>query len=132
MEYLTAEELLLIHFEAIREFGGSFEVLDLEKLQSCLESPRQTMFGKDLYSSLVSKAAILFYLLIKNHPFMDGNKRTAVLALSECLKRNGCNLSVDDDEFYQFTIAVATSGLDKEQVGEWIQTHLHEIRSSES
>ncbi len=90
------------------------------------------MFGKDLYSSLVSKAAILFYLLIKNHPFMDGNRRTAVLALSEFFKRNGCNLSVDDDEFYQFTIAVATSRLDKEQVGEWIQTHLHEIKKSES
>lgn len=84
------------------------------------------MFGEDLYPDLASKAAIFFFLLIKNHPFMDGNKRTAVLALIEFLERNGLTLEVEKQDFYNFTIDVATSKLDKDQIADWIRAHLRE------
>lgn len=126
MNYLTAEELLAIHLVAIQEFGGSPEVLSFERLRSCLETPQQTMFGEDLYPDLAAKAGILFFLLVKNHPFMDGNKRTAVLALLELLERNGSTLKASNDELYEFTIDVATSVLDKEQVTWWIRKRLIE------
>ncbi len=79
------------------------------------------MFGQELYPDLVSKAAILFYLLVKNHAFVDGNKRTAALALIEFLERNGYTLNAANDELYQFTIDVASSVLGKEEVEMWIR-----------
>ncbi len=124
MRYLSLEEVLAIHLEAIQEFGGAPEVLDAERLKSCLESPRQTMFGEALYPDLASKTAILFFMLIKNHPFLDGNKRTAVLALMEFLNRNDHCLQASNDELYDFTIAVATSRLDKNQITDWIRSRI--------
>lgn len=124
MEYLPVDDVLAIHLLALEEFGGSPEILSIERLESCLESPRQTMFGKDLYPDIESKAGILFFLLVKNHPFMDGNKRTGVLALLEFLERNGYTLETNDEELYQFAIDVATSMIEKEQVTEWIQVRL--------
>ena len=127
MEYLTVEEILAIHIQVIREFGGTPEILSLERLGSSAESPQQTMFGDELYPDLVSKAAILFFSLIKNHPFLDGNKRTAVLGMLEFLKRNGHAIEVNHDELYQFTLDVATSMLDKDAIGAWIRAHLEEV-----
>lgn len=121
MEYISLGDVLAIHLLAIEEFGGSPEILSVERLEACIESPRQTMFGDDLYPDIESKAGILFFLLVKNHPFMDGNKRTAVLALLEFLERNGYTLETNNDELYQFTMDVATSLLGKEQVGEWLK-----------
>lgn len=126
MHFLNVEEIIAIHVEAIQDFGGSLELLSLERLKSCLESPQQAMFGKDLYPDLASKAAILFFLLIKNHPFLDGNKRTGVLALFEFLERNGSTLEVDKQEFFDFTIDVSTSKFDKDQIAVWIQAHMRE------
>ena len=79
------------------------------------------MFGQELYPDLFSKAAILFYLLVMNHAFVDGNKRTAALALIEFLERNGRTLDATNDELYQFTIDVAVSVLTKEEVEMWIR-----------
>lgn len=128
MEYLSLDDMLAIHLLALEEFGGIPEILSQDRLESCIESPRQTMFGDDLYPDIESKAGILFFLLVKNHPFMDGNKRTGVLALLEFLERNGYTLDTNNDELYQFTIDVVTSVVDKEQVTEWIRGRLKEIR----
>lgn len=124
MEYLSVDDVLAIHLLALEEFGGTPEILSQDRLESCIESPRQTMFGQDLYPDIQSKACILFFLLVQNHPFMDGNKRTGALALLEFLERNGYALNTNNDELYLFTIDVATSVLDKEQVIEWIRIHL--------
>jgi len=121
VRYLIIDEIFAIHDRAIREYGGSPELLDLGRLESSLAVPRQTMFGEELYPDVLSKAAILFYLLIKNHPFLDGNKRTAFLALMRFLNINGYTLSAANDELYQFTIDVASSVLTKEEVEMWIK-----------
>lgn len=123
MRYLSVEEVLTIHDYVVQQFGGSPEILDWDRLHSSLETPRQTMWGEDLYPDLFAQAAILFYLLIKNHPFADGNKRTAVLVLIEFLERNGCTLTASNEELYDFTIAVATSKLGKEETTTWIKGH---------
>lgn len=130
MEYLSLDDVLAIHLLALEAFGGTPEILSVDRLESCLESPRQTMFGDDLYPDIESKAGILFFLLVKNHPFMDGNKRTGVLALLEFLERNGYTLETNNDELYKFTIDVATSVVDKEQVTEWIRQRLRSLNDS--
>lgn len=79
------------------------------KLESCLAMPFQTFGKKDLYKTLFKKAAILFYLLIKNHPFQNGNKRIAVTAVLIFFFKNKSWLNVDNQEFYNFAVWVAES-----------------------
>lgn len=79
------------------------------KLESCLATPFQTFGNKELYKGLGAKAAILFYLLIKNHPFQNGNKRIAVASLLVFLDDNNRWLKVDNVTLYNFAVWVAES-----------------------
>ncbi|PIU24395.1 type II toxin-antitoxin system death-on-curing family toxin [Candidatus Berkelbacteria bacterium CG08_land_8_20_14_0_20_39_8] len=78
-------------------------------LESCLATPFQSFARKDLYPTLAKKAAILFYLMIKNHPFQNGNKRIAVTTLFTFFRKNSKWLSVDNQELYNFAVWVASS-----------------------
>jgi len=102
--YLLAKEFMTWD-EPIPAFGTRFPNI----LESCLKVPFQTFGGKGLYRGLVSKAAILFYLLIKNHPFQNGNKRIAIMALLVLLHKNGKWLRVDNDTLYRFARSIAAS-----------------------
>jgi prophage maintenance system killer protein len=98
-------------------------------LESCVVIPFQGFSGKALYPSLVAKASILFYLMIKNHPFQNGNKRIAIVALLVFLLHNNKWIRVDTQELYNFTVWVAQSPAAlKDQVVDAIQkfirTHL--------
>jgi death-on-curing family protein len=78
-------------------------------LESCLATPFQSFAGKSLYPGLHSKAAMLFYLLIKNHPFQNGNKRIAITALFYFLYKNRKWIRPDAQELYNFTVWIAQS-----------------------
>ena len=78
-------------------------------LESCLATVFQTFAGKDLYPTLIDKAAMLFYLMIKNHPFLNGNKRIALTTLEVFLVMNNKWLNVQGESFYQTSIEVAES-----------------------
>ncbi|MBN1509719.1 MAG: type II toxin-antitoxin system death-on-curing family toxin [Sedimentisphaerales bacterium] len=78
-------------------------------LEGCLAVPFQQFFGHDLYPTLAAKTSILFYLMIKDHPFQDGNKRIAITALFVLLYLNGKWLQVDMTDLYHFTVRVAES-----------------------
>jgi death-on-curing family protein len=78
-------------------------------LESCLAMPLQGFSGKTLYRGLISKAAILFYLMIKNHPFQNGNKRIAMTTLFVLLYKNKKWMRVDNQELYNFATWVAAS-----------------------
>jgi death-on-curing family protein len=115
MQTITIQEVEYIAFKLAREklsfdepipdFSSRFPNL----LESCLATPFQTFVRKSLYPTLISKAAMLFYLLIKNHPFQNGNKRIAMTVLFVFLYRNGKWLDVDTQELYNFTVWVAQS-----------------------
>jgi prophage maintenance system killer protein len=87
----------------------SFESRFPDKLESCIATPFQTFGGKPLYRGLLGKASILFYLMIKNHPFENGNKRIAVATVFFFLARNGKWIRVDPFTLYQFVKSVAES-----------------------
>ena len=91
--------------EPIPDFNTRFP----DKLESCIETPFQTFDRKSLYKGLIEKSAILFYLMNKNHPFQNGNKRTAVTTLMFFLVENGKWLSVSNHDFYEFACEVAGS-----------------------
>jgi len=115
MKSITLQEVEYIAFKLAREklsfdepipdFSSRFPNV----LESCLATPFQSFSGKSLYPSLVSRAAILFYLLIKNHPFQNGNKRVAMTTLFVFLYRNKKWVEVDTQELYNFTLWVAQS-----------------------
>jgi len=107
--------------EPIPEFSTRFPNI----LESCLAVPFQRFSGKSPYPSLLSKAAILFYLLIKNHPFQNGNKRVATTTLLVFLYRNQKWIRVDTQELYNFTVWVAQSPRTvKEETVKAIETFL--------
>ena len=81
---------------------------DRNLLESAVGRPFATAFGKEAYSGLVQKSAALFHSLISNHPFLDGNKRTAVVALDHFLLANGDLIVMPDAEMYAFTMRVAS------------------------
>jgi len=91
--------------EPIPEFGTRYANV----LESCLDAPFSTFANKDLYRGLVGKASILFYFLIKNHPFKNGNKRIAMMALLYFLYKNGYWLKITNEEMYIFARQVAES-----------------------
>jgi prophage maintenance system killer protein len=78
-------------------------------LESCLAAPLQTFGGRPLYPRFARRAAMLFYLMIKNHPFENGNKRIAMVTLFYFLYANGKWLNADDQELFLFTMWVAES-----------------------
>lgn len=78
-------------------------------LEGCLVVPFQSFADENAYKGLVEKAAILFYLMIKNHPFQNGNKRIAMTTLFVFLGKNGKWLEVDAKELYSFAVWVAES-----------------------
>ena len=80
-----------------------------DRLESCLKTPFQKFSGHSLYRGLIGKGAVLFYLMIKNHPFQNGNKRVAVMTLLYFLYRNGWWIDVDNDILYEFANQVAKS-----------------------
>jgi death on curing protein len=107
VEYIAfklAKELLSFK-EPIPDFSTRFPNI----LESCLALPFQTVMGATIYRELIGKAGILFYLMIKNHPFQNGNKRIAMTTLLVFLHKNNRWLRIDSQEFYNFTMWIAQS-----------------------
>src|SRR3990167_1274480 len=115
----TLSEVEYIAFslaQELMEYGEPIPPFDTrypDKLESCLQTPFQTFNRKSLYPTIVGKTAILFYLMIKNHPFQNGNKRVAVVTLYYFLISNGRNLKVGNRKLYEFSREVAASDATK-------------------
>ncbi len=122
---LTITELLMIHELLIETFGGMRGVTEhgFGKLEAAIAAPDMSMFGEDLYPTLSSKAAALFFRVARAHGFSDGNKRVALVALLSYLDRHGTRLAADDDALYALTMAVATDAQQAE-VEAWLEQHL--------
>jgi death-on-curing protein len=127
MDFLTTEQVLYIHARLLEETGGEHGVRDLGLLISAIERPKATFDRKDLYPDLFTKAAALLDALIRNHPFVDGNKRTGVVSAGLFLVRNGYAIAASNEELASFTLAYAQSQLSIDQIARWLETHCDEI-----
>ena len=126
MKRLTKEQVLRLHEDLIEEFGGIHGVRDEGLLESALSAPFQTFDGQDLYPSVLEKAGRLGYGLIRNHPFLDGNKRIGVHVLLVCLALNGVRLSYDDEDLIQTALGVASGSVVFEEFCRWLSEHMTE------
>jgi death-on-curing protein len=125
---LSIPEVLFIHSVIIDETGGSHGIRDEGLLESAVLHVQQTFDGKDLYPTGIEKAAALFLGLLKNHPFIDGNKRTAVTALGVWLENNGMKLRVDPVGLASWVQAMASRPANQKAVVSWIQRHVSKKR----
>ncbi|WP_448518432.1 type II toxin-antitoxin system death-on-curing family toxin [Rhodoflexus sp.] len=115
------QELIEIHQLLIREFGGLQGVRDENGLKSAIERPFSGFGNTEFYPSPEEKAGAILESIVKNHPFIDGNKRTGYVLMRLLLMNAGKDIAATQDEKYEFVIAVAAGKLDFQQIVTWIK-----------
>lgn len=121
--FLSIEEVLAIRDAVMVDTGGRKGILDFTLLHSAIERPKATFDGLDLYPTIFEKAAALIQSLILNHPFNDGNKRTALAVTVRFLYVNGYIFIHPEDETVKFTLDIQTKKLPIEDISSWLQKH---------
>ncbi len=121
--YLTAEQLLFIHARLIATSGGAHGLRDIGLLESAVARPQAAFDGMDLYPDLFLKTAALMTSLAQNHPFVDGNKRTAITAAMLFLRRNGRTIAPSNAELERFTFWVVRERPSLSEVADWFRSH---------
>jgi death-on-curing protein len=124
VRYLTLNEVLELHGQIISQTGGTPGLLNLNALESALAQPRMTFGGTDLYPTIAEKASALGFSLIKNHPFVDGNKRTGHAAMEVFLVLNGFEIHAPVDEQEELILHVASGKLERDKFTDWIVAHI--------
>ena len=113
-----------IHNILIERFGGTSGIRDSGGLESAINRPFQTFDQKELYPTPVEKASAIFESLISNHPFIDGNKRTAYVLMRLILFEYGLDIKADENKKYDFVVAAAKGEIKFDQIKEWIEDNL--------
>ena len=126
MRYLTLSEVFEIYRRIMERSGGTVGIHSLGALESALAQPRLTFGGEELYPTIVEKAAALGFSLIKNHPFVDGNKRTGHAAMETFLFLNGFEIDAAVDEQEQVILQVASGELGREAFTDWLRARIVE------
>ena len=128
MNYLTAEQILFLHARLTEETGGSHGVRDINLLLSAVARPQASFNDQDLYPDIFTKAAALMDSLIRNHPFIGGNKRTGISAAGLCLRRNGYRLAASNTDLEMLTLQVTRAEKSIPEIASWFRDHSHPIK----
>ena len=120
---LSKPQILRLHEQLVAATGGSDGLRDEGMLDSALNVPFQTFGGEDVYPSLQQKAARLCFGLIKNHPFVDGNKRIGAHAMLGFFALNGIELQYTQTELSDIILQLAASTIQSSDLLNWISTH---------
>ena len=120
MKTLSKNQVTALHSALIREFGGIDGIRDEGLLESALAAPFQTFGGEPVYPSLQAKAAQLGFGLIRNHPFVDGNKRIGAHTMLVFLAVNGIELRYEQQELIDIVLSVAAGQIDRQWLLQWI------------
>ena len=120
---ILVDDILELHKNSIRDYGGSEGIRDFALLESAIARPFQSFDGITLYTDIYSKAAALLESLIVNHPFVDGNKRTGFAALVTFLYNYQVELTESEEEIYSFIIRISTSEIKFEGIVDWLKNH---------
>jgi death-on-curing protein len=126
ISYLTFEYVLQIHDELIREYGGMSGVLNEGLLRSALEMPKASFGGKHMHRTIFDKTAAYLFHLIKNHPFTDGNKRTASMAAMVFFASNyRGGFTILDHEYQDLILKIARESVTKKEIAKFFRNARH-------
>ena len=120
---ITIKNILRLHELSIITYGGSQGIRDQGLMESAIARPYQTFDGEDLYPTVFEKAAALTESIIINHPFIDGNKRTGLLAMLVILEIGNFKITASNDDTYNFTIQISTGEIKFEEIVMWLKNN---------
>lgn len=119
----SIEDVIYVHDQIIQTTGGLGGVQDRGLLESCMARPQQSAFGKEIYKDLFEKAAALLDAIANNHPFVDGNKRTAMASAVLFLHLASVDIHFSNQEYEDFMLFVVQKRPDIPRIKEWIVAH---------
>ena len=125
VNFLDVHDVLVVHADQIDWYGGADGLRDLGLLDSALAQPQATFGGDFLHADLFEMAAAYLYHIVRNHPFLDGNKRTGLAAALVFLDLNGRTVDAPKGSLHDLTIAVATGQTTKADTAEFFRSHAH-------
>ena len=123
MRYLTVSEVIELYRQVMETSGGTVGILSIESLESAVAQPRATFDEKELYPTIIEKAAALGFSLVMNHAFVDGNKRIGHYAMETFLVINGHELDISVDEQESVILKLASGKLNRDAFTNWIKEH---------
>lgn len=123
ISFLGVEHLLEIHRDQIERYGGSLGVRDIGLLESAVAMPQSGFGGQYFHQDLFEMAAAYLFHVVKNHPFIDGNKRVGAMAAFVFLGVNGLDLGAPERDYGDLVLAVAEGKRDKQAVAEFFRKH---------
>ena len=121
---IELRDVLNIHNILIDKFGGSKGVRDQGSLESAINRPFASFDNQDLYPTPSDKAAAILESILINHPFVDGNKRTAYVLMRLILLDNGLDLVANQEDKYKMVISASTGDIRFDDIKKWIVTRL--------
>jgi death on curing protein len=122
--FLSFEQVIKINRDQVERYGGSLGVRDSGLLQSAVAAPAASFDGKYLHEDLAAMAAAYLFSIVRNHPFIDGNKRTAAVAAIVFLTLNGRDLEADQAAFENTVMAIAQGKMQKEELTRFIRKNI--------
>ncbi|KAF1084042.1 Toxin Doc [Sporotomaculum syntrophicum] len=128
--FLPKDLILLFHEQLIQIYGGSYGVRDENLLDSALQQPKATFDGKYLHDNLLKMAAAYGYHSCNNHPFIDGNKRIALVAMDVFLQRNGFEITACEKDTFKMMMDLASGRLSKDELVIWLKNNTSSLFTS--
>ena len=128
MKYISSEDILVIHARIIDAIGGSHGVRDIGSVASVSERPKMKFGGKELYPTVFGKAAAYFESTAFFHPFIDGNKRTAIALAARFLSLNGYLLDVSNTAMEKFVLEAVVHKYDISKISDWFKKNSKKLK----
>lgn len=129
-QLVSIDELLWLHSRAIEDFGGAEGVRDRGALESALARPAAAFGGMPAYNDAFDRVAALLESVVQNHGFVDGNKRTAVMAAGLWLEREGHSLEAERGELVDLALAIAGRQMPREEISSWLRARTRGIEAA--
>ena len=123
IQFIPAEIVPIIHADLLQRYGGRPGIRDPKLLDSALAQPKMTASGRYLHRTLFDKAAAYGYHLARNHPFVDGNKRIALVVMDVFLQINGWQLDATEEDAFKMASQLAAGDISKAALAKWLKTH---------
>ena len=120
---MTLDEVLALHADQVERYGGALGIRDLALLESAIAAPTASYQGEFLHGSLYEMAAAYLFHLVKNHPFVDGNKRVALISTIVFLGFNDLALTAEPDELTSLVLGVADGTVSKAEVAVFLKSN---------